>query len=173
MKKQIIVSSIIAFAISTGSLIGITVKNTRAESSTTKTTTRPVAFDDSLGFKQTAPKLTSTNETIYAISDTNGKVNKSFVNNIVNTSTEALPISLTISYYLDDESISANELAGKSGHVRIVYNYAPVKTYQNKYVPFIAITGLTVDNEHFSNLSIKNGKIMRFAFEKHCIAAPW
>jgi putative membrane protein len=37
------------------------------------------------------------------------------------TTTKEAPISIQVKYYLDDEEISADDLAGKSGSVKIVY----------------------------------------------------
>ena len=40
------------------------------------------------------------------------------------TTTEATPINVKVTYYLDGKKISPSDLAGKSGEVKIVYNYS-------------------------------------------------
>lgn len=160
MKKQIIISGAIACLISLSSLATIVAKNTNADShATSKTSNSLIAFDNSLGVS-TTPKLNSSDETVYIITDAEGKANKSFIGSTINTSSESLPVELHINYTLDGQPITATELSGKSGHIHMNFTFTPAKTYQNKFVPFISVTGLTLDNNRFSNLSFKNAKII-------------
>lgn len=64
-----------------------------------------------------------------------------------------LPVDISISYKLDGRSISAEELAGKSGKVTMTFTYTnnqkqPVtingKT-EELYVPFVMLTGMILD----------------------------
>lgn len=79
-----------------------------------------------------------------------------------------LPVSVAVSYTLDGQPITPAELAGKSGKVTIRFDYAnnqyemvDIGGKQEKiYVPFAMLTGLMLDNDVFSNVSITNGKIM-------------
>ena len=79
-----------------------------------------------------------------------------------------LPVSVAVSYTLDGQPITPAELAGKSGRVTIRFDYAnnqyemvDIGGKQEKiYVPFAMLTGLMLDNDVFSNVSITNGKIM-------------
>ena len=82
------------------------------------------------------------------------------------TTDKELPVTLTVSYQLDGESIAPEDLVGKSGHVTIRYDYKnnqyEVKeitgTSQKIYVPFAAVTGLVLDNSRFRNVTVTNGK---------------
>lgn len=76
------------------------------------------------------------------------------------------PVTLHVSYQLDGEDISAQALAGKSGQVRIRFTYENNETThitldgqrQSVCVPFAAVTGLVVDNDHFRNVEVTNGR---------------
>ena len=71
-----------------------------------------------------------------------------------------LPVALKVSYTLGGQSISPDELKGKSGRVTIRYDfenkqYETVKINgkdEKIYVPFAMITGMILDNDTFSNI---------------------
>ena len=79
-----------------------------------------------------------------------------------------LPVSVSVSCTLDGAPIAPEELAGRSGRVTIRFDYAnrqyemvDIGGRQEKiYVPFAMLTGVVLDNEVFSNVSVSNGKIM-------------
>lgn len=77
-------------------------------------------------------------------------------------SSEALPVELKISATLDGTEIAPADLAGKSGHVTLRFDYAVSASYtkeaENVAVPFAVITGALLDNEVFANVSVKNGQ---------------
>ena len=83
-------------------------------------------------------------------------------------SEKVLPIETKITYTLDGEEITAEELAGKSGRVTIKIEYknkAEKKVsingkMQSMYTPFVVITGAIIDNGSNKNISIKNGKVV-------------
>ncbi len=80
------------------------------------------------------------------------------------TSTEQLPIEVRITYRLDGVALSPDELAGKSGHVVIRYDYIN-NSWSNGggfavYTPFVAITGMLLDADVFSNVKVTNGKLI-------------
>ncbi len=84
------------------------------------------------------------------------------------TSDADLPVDLRVSYILDGKVVSPDEIAGKSGKVTIRFDYKnkqyeTVKINGKKeriYVPFIMLTGMMLDNEKFSNVSVNNGKVI-------------
>lgn len=84
------------------------------------------------------------------------------------TSDSDLPVDLRVSYILDGKAVSPKEIAGKSGKVTIRFDYKnkqyeTVKINGKKekiYVPFVMLTGLMLDNEKFSNVSVSNGKVI-------------
>ena len=78
------------------------------------------------------------------------------------TTTEATPINVKVTYYLDGKKISPSDLAGKSGEVKIVYNYSnTAKTEDGQFVPFLALTGMVLD-DNFSNVKVDNGKVVSY-----------
>ena len=84
------------------------------------------------------------------------------------TSSAALPVSLHVSYTLDGQSVTAEELAGKSGHVVIRFDYtnnqyetAVIGGKQTKIcVPFVVLTGMALDNSVCSHIEVSNGKLV-------------
>lgn len=83
-------------------------------------------------------------------------------------SKEELPVGIAVSYELDGKNITADELAGKSGHVKIRFSYenrtsATVTVNGAKetvHVPFAMLTGVLLDGDVFSNVSVSGGKLV-------------
>ncbi len=83
-------------------------------------------------------------------------------------SSKALPVNLKISYTLDGSPILPDALAGKSGKVTIRIDYENTQSetvtvdgkQEKLYVPFVALTGLLLDNDVFRNVEVTNGKLM-------------
>ena len=79
-----------------------------------------------------------------------------------------LPVDVAVSYQLDGKTISPDDLAGKTGKVTIRFTYTNNKSENVQIdgkttaikVPFIMLTGLILDNDNFSNISVTNGKII-------------
>lgn len=79
-----------------------------------------------------------------------------------------LPVNLTVSYFLDGKSVTAEELAGKSGKVTIRFDYenrqyesVEIDGKQEKiYLPFVMLTGMLLDNDTFRNIEVSNGKLI-------------
>ena len=79
-----------------------------------------------------------------------------------------LPVDLRVSYIIDGKAVSPEEIAGKSGKVTIRFDYKnkqyeTVKINGKKervYVPFVMLTGMMLDNEKFSNVTVSNGKVI-------------
>lgn len=79
---------------------------------------------------------------------------------------EEAPVSQKVTYYLDGEEITPEELAGKSGKVTIHFEYTNHTSFEetidgekhNVKVPFAAVTAMVLD-DHFSNIEVKNGKV--------------
>lgn len=155
MKKQIIISSLIAITILGGT--GIVMSN-KASAEPTKTSTNLVATTTELSAPK--PVSSSKNETVFVITDESGNTKSKFIGNTIYDGAEELPFSFKVTYFLDGQEISGKDLAGKSGHVKIVYSYDSIAKYQNKFIPFIAVTGVSLDATKFSNLKITNGKII-------------
>lgn len=81
------------------------------------------------------------------------------------TATEEPPVTQKVTYYLDGKEISPEDLAGKSGKVKIRFDYKNTTSYtetvngekQTVSVPFAAITGLVL-GDGFENIEVTNGK---------------
>lgn len=79
-----------------------------------------------------------------------------------------LPVDVKLSYQLDGKDISAKDLAGKSGHVSIRFDYKnntkrKVKVNGKQYevyVPFTMISGMILDADKFSNVTVENGRAL-------------
>lgn len=82
------------------------------------------------------------------------------------TATEEPPVTQKVTYYLDGKEISPEDLAGKSGKVKIRFDYTNTTSYtetvngekQTVSVPFAAITGLVL-GDGFENIEVTNGKV--------------
>ena len=76
------------------------------------------------------------------------------------TTDKELPIDMKMTYYLDGEEITPEDLAGKSGKVTIHMDYTnKEKTEDGVYVPFAAVTGMML-NKDFTNVEVTNGKVI-------------
>lgn len=78
--------------------------------------------------------------------------------------TEAqVPIKIHVTYYLDGKEVSPKEIAGKSGKVKMVYDYENRSDNEKgKFVPFLALTGMIMDKDVFSNVQVENGKVIDY-----------
>lgn len=82
--------------------------------------------------------------------------------------TAELPLSLKITYYLDNQEIAPADLAGKSGSVRIRFDYqvnaqATVSVNGQEEVinvPFAVLTAALLENDVFTNVSVVNGQLV-------------
>ena len=83
-------------------------------------------------------------------------------------SDKQLPVECKITYELNGKEISAEELKGKSGNVKIKINYTNNKKHivsvngkqVTMYTPFIIVAGTKIDNAKNKNIQITNGKIV-------------
>lgn len=79
-----------------------------------------------------------------------------------------LPIECNIKYELDGKEITTQELAGKSGKVKITIEYKNKDAHtvningknETLYTPFVVVCGTILDNEHHRNIEITNGKVI-------------
>ena len=83
-------------------------------------------------------------------------------------SDKQLPVECKITYELNGKEISAEELKGKSGNVKIKINYTNNEKHivsvngkqVTMYTPFIIVAGTKIDNAKNKNIQITNGKIV-------------
>lgn len=83
------------------------------------------------------------------------------------TTDKQLPVSVKATYYLDGNEISPEDLAGKSGKVKIRLDYTSnekvTKEVNGKEedisVPFVAVSGMVL-GDNFTNIQVTNGKYL-------------
>ena len=84
------------------------------------------------------------------------------------TTDKELPVTVKLTYYLDGQEISPEDLAGKSGKVKIRIDYTNNQKETVKingedreiYTPFAMISGMILSQENFSNVKVTNGKVI-------------
>ena len=83
-------------------------------------------------------------------------------------SKKELPIECKISYKLDGQEISKEDIIGKSGFAKVIIEFTNKEqrkaTINGKeetmYVPFIVGIGTVIDNENNKNIEISSGKVI-------------
>ncbi len=93
------------------------------------------------------------------------------------TASGELPVSVRITCWLDGEEIAPAELAGRSGDVRIRFDYdnrtrQTVSTQDGEVsvcTPFAALTMAMLPEEHFTDVEVKNGRVMELDGESAVI----
>lgn len=154
MKKQILISSFVAAAILGGTAI---LSVAKAESPKNEQPTLIAA--NSLIAPQNPIFNTSKTETVYVMTDENSNIKNKFIGSTLYTGTEELPFNMNATYYLDSAEISAKDLAGKSGHIKIVFDYNSTATRNGKFIPFLALTTINLNHQKFTNIKLSNGRI--------------
>ena len=74
-----------------------------------------------------------------------------------------LPVNVKLTYYLDDKEVMVEDLAHKSGHLKIVVDYI-----NNTKVPFLCLTTMVLSNR-FSNVKVENGKLLSLGDTKMAV----
>ena len=83
-------------------------------------------------------------------------------------SSKELPIECNVKYELDGKELSANEIAGKSGKVKITLQYTNKEERTvdingkkvKMYVPFVVVAGTIIENENARNIEVSSGKVI-------------
>lgn len=81
------------------------------------------------------------------------------------TTDKELPVDVKATYYLDGNEIAPEDLAGKSGKVKIRLDYTSNETVTKEVngkdedisVPFVAVSGMVL-GDNFKNIQVTNGK---------------
>ena len=89
------------------------------------------------------------------------------------TTDQDLPVGVKITYFLDGNPVSAQEIAGKTGDIKIRFDYANHtaqtvtvkdssgnKSKVASIVPFAAISAVVLDEEIFSDVEVENGRLV-------------
>ena len=72
------------------------------------------------------------------------------------TSSE-LPLTVTVTYFLDGKEVGADELAGADGNIKIRFDYKNNTQENGSITPFAAITGLMLSEDNAHNITVTNG----------------
>lgn len=84
------------------------------------------------------------------------------------TTDKELPVSVKVTYYLDGKEIAPEKLAGKSGKIKIRFDYENhakerVKVKGENYdvtTPFAMISAMILPSDTFTNVQVTNGQVM-------------
>lgn len=84
------------------------------------------------------------------------------------TSDKELPVQVKVTYYLDDKEMNPKDMLGKSGKVRIRYDYINKSTSAAEiggtnadiYTPFVMATGMFLPTDTFKNVKVSNGNVI-------------
>lgn len=79
-----------------------------------------------------------------------------------------LPIECNIKYELNGKEVKAEEIVGKTGHVKVKIQYINKEEHtvningqeQKMYTPFVAVAGTILKNDMNKNIEISNGKVI-------------
>ncbi len=71
---------------------------------------------------------------------------------------QALPVQLEISYKLNSETKTIDEIIGQAGQVEITLRYKNLSKIGNLYTPFVAAVATTLDESKVSDVQVTNGK---------------
>lgn len=79
-----------------------------------------------------------------------------------------LPITCQVKYELDGKEVEAEEIVGKTGHVKIMIQYTNKEEHivningqnQKMYTPFVVVAGTILQNNTNKNIEISNGKVI-------------
>ena len=73
-----------------------------------------------------------------------------------------LPITVSTKYYLDGKEMKLSEMNGKSGNVKLVFNFKNNSYDYNyhMYTPFVVTTVSMIDSKNNSNVEVSNGKVI-------------
>lgn len=73
-----------------------------------------------------------------------------------------LPISVSCRYYLNGEEKSLSEMKGKSGDVKLIFNFKNHLYDYNShmYTPFVVSTLYTINSKDNSNVEVSSGKVI-------------
>ncbi|MCI9413081.1 MAG: hypothetical protein HFJ31_00980, partial [Clostridia bacterium] len=83
-------------------------------------------------------------------------------------SQKELPIACCVTYELDGKELSAEEIVGKTGKVKVTIHYTNKEEHivtingkeQKLYTPFVAVAGTVIPNDKNKNIEISNGKVI-------------
>ena len=70
-------------------------------------------------------------------------------------SDKALPVDVSVTYYLEGQEVTPAQIAGKTGAVRIRFDYE-----NHTDVPFMVLSSVLLDSAVFSDVKVTNGRVI-------------
>lgn len=173
-KKMVKVSAVVLSAMVAAGAVGVNVHAANANETAGSEVKDKITDSVKNVWQPVGEGENAGGETVYVIAGAGGEVQKVIVSDGEELTEEAegsenrMPLSMEISYTLDGKEISAEELAGKSGHVVIrctytvnQYEMAEVQGKKEKiYVPFAVAAGTILDGAHFQNVTVSSGRVI-------------
>ena len=88
------------------------------------------------------------------------------------TSKEAQPINVVVKYYLNGESVNAEDIIGKSGKIKVEISLINNSLLSTKggFTPYVVMLGTMFDSDNNTNISISNGKVTNTGSRSMAIA---
>lgn len=82
-----------------------------------------------------------------------------------------MPVGVQIRYYLNEKEVSAEEISGASGDVRVRFDYSNTKTVtvrqdgesKSVLMPYLFMTMALLPSDSFTDLEVENGKVMEMS----------
>lgn len=93
------------------------------------------------------------------------------------TTDKDLPVSVNVSYFLNGKRMTADQIAGKSGNVKIQFKYDVHKVdvvneggeqYSLNH-PYTMASGVMLDNSHFTDVKVSSGKSLNDGNNTVCL----
>lgn len=75
------------------------------------------------------------------------------------TADRELPIKVEMSYSLDGENKTVEEMVGKSGHVEMHWKFTNLSRVGDLYTPFVVALGTTLNEAQNTNAAVSSGKV--------------
>lgn len=69
-----------------------------------------------------------------------------------------LPVSVRLTYYLDGQEVSAEQLAGAAGQIRIRMEYENHTGEGEEFTPFVVVSGMMLSGECAKHVTVENGE---------------
>ena len=116
----------------------------------------------------------AADESVYTKAKANGESYKTIVTTKKDketkqeNSSKELPIETKITYTLDGKEVTPEEIAGKSGKVKIKIDYINKSEkqvyvngrYEKMYTPFVIAVGTLIDTKNNKNIEVKNARLI-------------
>ena len=83
-------------------------------------------------------------------------------------SDEELPVNVRVTYYLEGQEVSAEQIAGKTGKVKIRFDYD-----NRTDVPFMVLSSVILSSDVFEEVEVTNGRVMDLGDQKAVIGVAF